>query len=150
MSRNFQKIEEPEEIEEKSEVELKLDILIPMYGVNKEQADELEKVVKRQNEEIKKLMCSQGIKNYQTDKFKVVYAVQKRESFNEPKFMEYLKSDWEITCKRYGIIKTKEYIDMDALEDAIYNNAFGDYVSVFDKYRNVKEVETLRIKRTNK
>ena len=151
MSRNLSKTEIEENVtEEKNEAELRLDVLIPIYGVNKEQADELDKIVKKQNEEIKQWMRSFGIKTYQTDKYKVSYSVQKRETLNEPKFIEYLKENWEITCKRYDIVKTREYIDMDALENAIYNNAFGEYVAMFDKFRTVKEVQTLKLTRTKK
>ena len=143
-------VEETDGFEEKSEEELQLDALIPRFGVNKKQLDELKKTTDRQSAEIKSIMSNSGIKNYTVGDYKVTMNVQQRESLDELQMMEYLKNDWDITCKRYGIIKTKEYIDMDALENAIYNDAFGEYLSNFDKYRNVKEVTTLRISKVKK
>ena len=54
-------------------------------------------------------------------------------------------------ARAIGIIKTKEYVDFDALEKAIYNGLLpGETLLEMDKAREVKEVVTLRVTKIKK
>ena len=52
---------------------------------------------------------------------------------------------------KYNIVKTKPYIDFDALEKALYDEALSkDQIMDIDKARETKEVVTLRVSKAKK
>ena len=72
----------------------------------------------------------------------VKIVTQTRESFNEEAIIELLKEN----KKSAGIVKKKEYIDWDAMEDAIYKGKIDTkLVKEMDKFKTVTETPTLRI-----
>ena len=115
--------------------------LIESYGTNKGKLDEYDKMCKQQNAEIKQVMREENIAEAFGDTFKVKYIVQHRESMNEELLLEI--------AHHHGIseiIKTKEYIDYDALENAIYKGLISaDIIAEMDKAKETKEVITLKI-----
>ena len=119
----------------------KLDKLVPQYAQTKQQADTYKKQSDKENAEIKSIMTSLALQHYEAGGYKVVRSVQKRESFNEEQLIEI--------AHKYNIpdvIKTKEYIDFDALEKAIYDgNISQDVLLEMDKAKDVKHVVQLRI-----
>lgn len=128
-------------VNEPSEASKSLDVLIPRYAINKEQMDELKKVCDVQNKEIKSLMQSENLDLYTSKGFKATKFISKRESFNESKLLNALR-DVDID----GLIKTKEYVDMDVLENALYRGQLSeDIILTLDKCKEVKEVVTLKI-----
>lgn len=118
-----------------------LDELIPRYAINKAEADSYKKICDRENAQIKAVMADFAVQQYEAGGYKATYSVSTRESMNEDKLLEI--------AHIYGIpeiVKTKEYIDFDALEDAIYNNRISNEILMeMDKAKEVKEVVTLRV-----
>ena len=118
-----------------------LDELIPRYAANKAEADSYKKLCEKENAEIKSIMKSFVVQAYQAGGYKASYSVSKRESMNEEMLLQI--------AHMHGIpeiVKTKEYIDYDALEHAIYNGQISDEVLMeMDKAKEVKEVVTLRV-----
>lgn len=118
-----------------------LDTLIPQYAVNKSELDSYKKICDKENAQIKELMKDFVLSNYTAGGYKASYIVQHRESMNEDVLLEI--------AHQYGIpeiVKTKEYIDFDALENAIYNGKISQDILVeMDKAKEVKEVVTLKL-----
>lgn len=119
-----------------------LDTLIPQYAENKAILDDYKKICDTENKQIKDIM-DEG--SYEAGGYKATKSVQVRESMNEDKLLDVMKQHYAIHQK-FGIIKTKEYIDMDALESAIYKGQIDkDTLLEIDKCRESKEVVALRI-----
>lgn len=117
-----------------------LDELIPQYAENKGILDDYKKICDDENKKIKELM-DEG--SYEAGGWKATKIVQQRESMNEDKLLDVIKY---AVAPELGLIKTKEYVDMDALESAIYKGIIGPEVLIsIDKCRESKEVVTLRI-----
>mgnify|MGYP007122053743 CR=1 FL=1 len=123
-------------------MELKtLDSLIPQYAENKSKQDEIKKLCDKENAEIKSIMQNFALPKYVAGEYKATYTIQKRESINEEMLLEI--------AHQFGIpeiVKTKEYIDFDALERAIYNNLIPeDVLHQMDAATTIKEVPTLKV-----
>ena len=119
-----------------------LDTLIPQYAENKAMLDDYKKICDTENKQIKDIM-DEG--SYEAGGYKATKSVQVRESMNEDKLLDVMRNHREV-AELNGIIKIKEYIDMDMLESAIYNKQIDkDMLMEIDKCRETKEVVTLRI-----
>lgn len=117
--------------------------LIPRYGDDKNILDEYTKKCKAENDEIKDIMSEEGVDIMTAGGYKVTYSVSTRQTMNEDKLLALLQD--KVTADS-NIIKTKKYVDMDALETAIYNGAIPKEVLIeMDNCRDKKEVVTLRI-----
>lgn len=128
--------------------ELKIDELIVSYAENKSEMNSYKKISDKQNAEIKAYMRENELLEKEAGNYIATYKVESRESINEDILLEQLKN-----CQYLpeGIIKTKEYVDMDALETAVYNGKLTkETVVSLDKARIVKPVEVLRIKKVKK
>ena len=125
--------------------------LIPQYGEHKAEADKLKKVCESENKDIKALMKADNLEEKESGGWVAKYIVQKRESINEDMLLEILHDnslddDTVRAIIDSGIVKTKQYVDFDALENAIYNHKIPNELLIeMDKAREVKEVETLRV-----
>lgn len=119
----------------------KLDELIPQYASNKSEMESYKKICDRENAQIKSIMRDMDLSSYEAGGYKATYSVSERESMNEEMLLEI--------AHRYGIpdiVKTKEYIDYDALENAIYNEQISqDVLLEMNKAKESKEVVTLRV-----
>lgn len=118
-----------------------LNILVNEYYNHKQKLDEIDKICKAENADIKKEMESQNITEFDTADLHAKYIVQKRESMNEDKLIMVLKErGFE------NFIRTKEYVDMDDLENALYHNDIDtDTIMEMDKCKEVKEVIQLKV-----
>lgn len=118
-----------------------LDTLIPQYAANKNELDSYKKLCDKENAQIKAIMKDFVVTGYEAGGYKASYIVSKRETLNEEKLLEI--------AHQLGIseiVKTKEYIDFDALEKAIYDGRISeDIMMEMDKAKEVKEVVTLRV-----
>ena len=118
-----------------------LDTLIPQYANNKSELDGYKKICDRENAQIKAIMKDFVITNYEAGGYKASYVISERESMNEEMLLEI--------AHIHGIpeiVKTKEYIDYDALENAIYNGRISqDILLEMNKAKEIKEVVTLRV-----
>lgn len=117
-----------------------LDNLIPQYAENKSILDDYKKICDKENKQIKELMTDD---TYEAGGYKATKSVQVRESMNEDKLLELLIDKGYKDTK---VIKQKYYVDMDALESAIYSGQIPkEDLLAIDKCRESKEVVTLRI-----
>ena len=126
------------------EVYKELGELIERYGLNKSEFDSYKELCDKENKEIKEIMSNENLKLYQSEHYKVSYSVSERTSFDEETMIAVIKS-YNLPDP-LGLIKTREYIDEDALEASIYSGLIPD--DVLEKIKGcmtVKEVETIRL-----
>lgn len=125
---------------------IELDELIPQYARDKEGLDNYKKICDKENARIKTIMAGLSLKDYESGDYRAVYTVSKRDTMNEEKLLEI--------AHNYGIpeiVKTKEYIDFDALEKLIYDGKIpNEVVLEMDKAKETKEVVTLRVSKIKK
>ncbi len=94
--------------------------VIDKYLEEDQQKKSLEKELKNKNVFIKSKLAELGEDIYETNIAKAAISYQHRNSMNEDKCIEILKQN----CKKevlVDVIKTKEYVDYEALESLIYN-----------------------------
>ena len=116
-----------------------LNSIIECFYNDKQKLDNYKKSTEEYNKEIKKLMNQLNKTEFETDNgLDAKITVQNRESFNEDKLIEKLK-----LLNGHTAIKTKEYVDMDELENLIYNG-FLD-ASELTSCKVSKEVITLKV-----
>ena len=102
-------------------VEETLDSMIVKYSSEKAVADQVKKVVDEYNGKIKEAMQNMNISEYVADGLKASISITPKEDFNELQAIEILRSN--LTATEFSaIVKTKEYLDFDALENATYTN----------------------------
>lgn len=120
--------------------------LIDRYGMNKQEFDDYKTICDAENKQIKDMMAKANLKAYNTDRYKATYIVSERTSMDEAKLIGVIHSN--NIPDSLGIIKTKEYIDEDALESAIYNNEISDEVMAqIANCMDKKEVVSLKLTR---
>ena len=119
----------------------KLEELVPKYYENKKEMDNLKKICDADNLTIKGLMLEEGLDTYKVDDIVAKYIVAKKENFNEVKLLQVLKAHGYLDC-----IKTKEYVDIEALENALYHSEIdADTIVEMEKCKEVKEIIQLRV-----
>ena len=131
----------------------KLDKLIPQYAMNKSEMDSYKKICDKENAEIKKLMTDLVLPFYEAGEYKATCTISERESMNEEILLSLFSSvpGFSRINYDYDIIKSKPYIDFDALEKAIYDGELSqDQLLELDKAKEVKKVTTLRVSKIKK
>ena len=88
---------------------------VKLFYQEKQSFDNLKKGVDKLNLKIKEMMQKEGTDEVEVDGIKAKRTVSERTSFIDEILLETIKE-----LKIPGIIKTKEYVDMSALETAIY------------------------------
>lgn len=125
-----------------------LEALIPKFAENKSQLDKYEKLCEADKTEIKQTMADYALQRYETDNYTATRSVSERESFNEAMLLDIVRA---FDTPELGLIKTKEYVDFDALEAAIYNDRLGkDNLLDIQKAKETKIVVTLRVSKKRK
>lgn len=117
---------------------VQLDELIPIYAQNKQELDSYKKLCDKQNSEIKRIMEDNGYDAYSTEHYTAKLSVQHRQTMNEDKLLDVIKS-----IGRDDLIKTREYVDTDLLERAIYNGEIQ--AEAFKECVTIKDIPTLKI-----
>ena len=112
--------------------------LVRLFYEDKQQLDNYKKSIDEYNKDIKELMGQLELTEFESDDLVAKIGVQNRENFNEEKLIDKLKA-----LNVEGVIKTKEYVDMDALENAIYNELLD--ASELTSCKEVKTVTTLKV-----
>ena len=121
-----------------------MDALVAEFGANKTEFDKLKKLVESQKTSIKQQLDLMGADDYSAGGYKVHCSVSTRESLDEEKLIQRLKKCAPDTA----CIKTKEYVDMEVLENEIYHGKLSDVaLSAMDDCRSTKEVVTLTVKK---
>lgn len=96
--------------------------LVKSYGEMKQIVDGYKKPIEEANSQIKSIMSSKNLSEFESGGFKAKYSVSVSEGFDESKLIKVIKDTLAPEDpKLKEIIKTKEYVDMEILEDAIYN-----------------------------
>lgn len=123
-----------------------LDELIPIYAHNKSELDSYTALCKQENESIKAQMLELGQEKYSAGGYTAKRTVSYRETLNEDRLMAVIL--------KHGIkdvIKTKDYVDMDALETYLYNNEMTSSLAAdLDSCKTKTEVVTLRVSKDKK
>ena len=123
-------------------IEARLKVFIDRYGKNKTELDKLKKAVDDDNKLIKDIMLKEGKKVAVSDYFTASCSISKRTSVDEEKLLETIKESGYT-----NLIKTKEYVDSDLLESAIYHDEIdGDTLDAISRCNIVKEVVVLKVK----
>lgn len=102
-----------------------LNELVARYGKTNAELKVLKTSADADNKEIKDIMSSTGLHEHVSGGYKAKYSVSKSESFDEEKLVETLKhlkiNDEQFASDIPGLIEYKPVVNMDALENAIYN-----------------------------
>ena len=121
-----------------------LDELVLNYGTNKDSLDKFKKLCDTENTQIKEIMKQEGLDKHTSGPYTVSYSITEKEVIDEDSMLKYLKEHVNIN----GLIKTKEYIDADVLENAIYTKSIPeDIIANLSQFSSIKETEVLRIKK---
>ena len=129
----------------KKDVKERLSNLIVEFGVHKTKLDKLKKQCDTENSDIKKIMGEYELDEFESGDYVAKYTIQHRESMNEEGLLEFARKHFK------DVIRTKEYVDMEALEKKIYNGEVPKKVLLqMDKFREVKEVPTLKLSKKKK
>lgn len=122
------------------------DELVTEYGDTKAQVDILKKRCDGMNAEIKTRMEEGNLTEYTSGQYTVKYIVSQRVDMNELRLLDVLH--------RHGLdnlVKTREYVDMDALEAYLYSNEpADDFLSDLDGCKESKDVIQLRVSKAKK
>lgn len=116
--------------------------IIDIYKRDKDIENSLKKSNEERGKSIKEYFKNNNITNFKTDKYEASVTTKDNESLNEELAIEIIK-------KKLGgallasVIKTKEYIDEDALEKLVYNGDFD--IKVLNKAKIIKTTQTLRV-----
>lgn len=118
------------------------------YAYNKAIENSLKKKIDSDNTSIKALMELLKTNEVLTnDGATVCYNITKKESIDEEKLIASLHK----YAPNTACIKTKEVIDMDALESEIYHGRLSaEAMAALNNCRIIKEVPTLTIKKAKK
>ena len=122
----------------------RLSHLVKDYIFNKDKEKEFKDAASAENTEIKAIMNEFKFSEFETDVGSVTLSDRVSEDFIEDKLIEFLKTRNLAT----DIVKTKEYIDFDALESAIYHEKIaGDDLKDMSSCKEKKVTQVLRIKK---
>ena len=119
-----------------------LDELVPLYGEQNTQCNTLKKVVADLNAKLKQAIkdAQQVDKDIVIDGWKCKLSVTDESVFNEDALILFAKSN------DIDIIRTKEYIDYDALENLIYHGDIKKELLIdMENCKETKTRETLRV-----
>ena len=115
--------------------------IIPVYGQHKEAFDAQKKQCDEENKQIKKLMEEADVTDYSVGGYTAKYSTQERCTMNEDKLLEVIKRN-----KLTDLIRTKEYVDSDLLEKAIYNGQLSKEVQLeIASCNEIKLVPVLKV-----
>lgn len=131
------------------DLKTELQELIPQYAETKAKLDNYKELADAQNKRIKQIMRELGEKESKSNEYTVKYMVSKRVSMDEDKLLDVIlhaNLGSELHCR---LIKTKQYVDTNALENAMFKEEIpNDVILSMDKCKNVTEYETLKISKT--
>lgn len=136
-----QKQETFNEVEEKDE----LDSLIPAYYESNIEKNSITKIADEFKNKIKKIFSERGLLEFKSGNILATYSKSKTTSFDEDMLAELLKKANIEEDILKDIIKTREYVDYEVLENALYHGKFDPIV--IKNARIEKEIYTLRIKK---
>lgn len=125
--------------------ELKVDIasIIDSYGKNKDEEKGLKKYIDKESKLIKEYFSKNNLESFESNKYTATVSNTTKTSLNGYLAIEILKANLKPEELK-TVIKTKEYIDEDALEKLSYS---GFDMSILERAFIEKVTSTLRIKK---
>ena len=120
---------------------------IDEYKESKDKENSLKKINNELSENIKSYMHEHNMTTANTDNYTATLSRKDSESLNEDLAIEIIKENLTRALLS-SVIKTKEYIDEDALEKLVYNGDFD--VNKLSKAKIVKPTFTLRVTKKKK
>jgi hypothetical protein len=125
--------------------ELKVDIasIIDSYGKNKDEEKGLKKYIDEESKLIKDYFSKNNLESFESEKYTAIVSNTTKTSLNDDLAIEILKANLKPEELK-TVIKTKEYIDEDALEKLSYS---GFDMSILERAFIEKVTSTLRIKK---
>ena len=122
----------------------KIDInkIIDLYKESKDKENALKKSNTEMGNNIKSYFNTNGLDRVDTDKYTATVTTSTSESLNEELAIEIIKENLG-GAMLATVIKTKEYIDEDALEKLVYNGDFD--ITKLAKAKITKTTSTLRV-----
>ena len=115
---------------------------IDEYKESKDRENALKKANNALSENIKSYMHEHDMSSADSDKYTATLTKTDKESLNEDLAIEIIKENLGGALLA-SVIKTKEYIDEDALEKLVYNGDFD--INKLAKAKIVKSTFTLRV-----
>lgn len=134
MSRRILKQEEPQ---------LDIASIIDSYGKNKDEEKCLKKYIDKESKQIKEYFSKNNLDCFESEKYTATVSNTTKTSLNDDLAIEILKANLKPEELK-TVIKTKEYIDEDALEKLSYS---GFDMSILERAFIEKVTSTLRIKK---
>lgn len=116
--------------------------IIDAYKESKDEENRLHKVNDETCKNIKSYMQNLGVNKVDGSEYTANLSIKQSESLNDDLAIEILKANLDEETVR-TVIKSKEYIDEDALETLVYAGLFD--ITKLAKAKIVKKVSTLRI-----
>lgn len=116
--------------------------IIDDYKESKDEENRLHKINDETCKNIKSYMQMLGVNTANGSEYTANLSITQKESLNNDLAIEILKSNLDEETVR-TVIKSKEYIDEDALEKLVYAGLFD--ITKLAKAKIVKNVSTLRI-----
>lgn len=116
--------------------------IIDAYKESKDEENRLHKINDETCKNIKSYMQMLGVDKADGSEYTANLSITQKESLNNDLAIEILKSNLDEETVR-TVIKSKEYIDEDALEKLVYAGLFD--ITKLAKAKIVKNVSTLRI-----
>lgn len=125
--------------------ELKVDIasIIDSYGKNKDEEKDLKKYIDKESKLIKEYFSKNNLESFESNKYTATVSNTTKTSLNDYLAIEILKANLKPEELK-TVIKTREYIDEDALEKLSYS---GFDMSILERAFIEKVTSTLRIKK---
>lgn len=130
---------------EKVDNEVKNDFksMVDEYVKLKSEEKVITKQTKKLNEDIKKYLIDNNLTRFDGDIGSVELSSRESVSFDEEKLIAFFKE----SGKADMLVKTKEYVDYDAFESALYHEEFSkDEVKKMDEFKVVKVSKVLNTK----
>lgn len=125
--------------------------LIDIFGENNEKVKELKKICDSKNQEIKAIMAEEKLDYFSTNEFSASYIIKQTTKVNEEKLLALLQATDGDKFREIGIIQSKEYVDPDSLENAIYEGYIdNDLLSRIKECYTETSVPTLTVKKKGK
>lgn len=121
-----------------------LEQLIPIYGERNAEYNSLKKIVGEESTKIKELLKAKKLDEKTVGDWTAKVTVKRTESFNDSRLLSIVK---ELGLEEQ-LVKTKEYVDTDAMEELIYNGTITqDMLLRIAEAKEVKETVALTVKR---
>lgn len=124
----------------------KLKTLINDFADKNKLFKSVEKECNNLKSDIKGIMSDMKITDFDTGDYTAVLPTVTKETVDEELLIPFIKN-----LNIRGIVKKKEYVDMDALEKAIYSGKISqENLIEMNKYKTSSSYTTLRVKKNKK